>query len=64
MLLDEGQIGRAMPPIKIDNNYNVTEELGLMALPMLYQSVPVHQVEAKTDHVLQGYLPSVCPRIA
>jgi hypothetical protein len=47
----------------MDTLYNVTEELGLSALPMGYQPVPVHVTELDSDHLLRGYDTVVCPRM-
>lgn len=53
----------AVPPIQIENLYNITHGLGQSALLKNYQPLPIYTEQKQLDHLLQGYSGAVCPRM-
>ena len=53
----------AVPPMQIDNVYNITQSLGYKALPFNYQPIPVNVFSNETDRLLLGQTPEICPRL-
>jgi hypothetical protein len=52
---------KAVPPITVQNLENITNDLGMQALPNYFSPVPVHVVDLKYDNMLYGYSTNVCP---
>ena len=52
---------KAVPPMNVQNLENITNELGIEALPNYFSPVPVHVVDLAYDNMLYGYSANVCP---
>ena len=53
----------AVPPISINNLYNITHELGQSALLKNYQPIGIYTEQQELDHLLTGYSTTTCPRM-